>query len=154
MKSAGFLKEMLTVVALSSGLAIVYTAVFNPVSSRFPVPPGSGQTGSDTVSVTIEKVREYVRDGGGILIDGRHEAEYGQGHIGNAINVPVSEFERYAGRLDPVPKDATLICYCDGEGCSASTELAARLTVLGYQKVRIYYGGWQEWKRLGSGNDR
>ena len=46
---------------------------------------------------------------GGLLLDVRTEAEFGEGHIDGAVNIPV---EALAARLAEVPGDRTVVVYC------------------------------------------
>jgi thiosulfate/3-mercaptopyruvate sulfurtransferase len=104
-----------------------------------------------------------------LLVDARSPAQYrGEtsaaaraGHIPGAINVPYAELleasdGRYLPEADllkklhaagvPEARDADIIVYCNG-GISATVPLTA-LERLGYRKVSLYDGSWNEW-----GND-
>lgn len=99
-----------------------------------------------------------------LLLDARGPAEYAGfegnvrrlGHIPGAMNVPVAAMhEPGTQRLrDPgelrsmlvkanVVRGRRLVCY-DGSGVAAA-KLAYVLTILGYEDVAVYDGGWSEW---------
>jgi rhodanese-related sulfurtransferase len=68
-----------------------------------------------------------------------------EGHEG-ALSIPWDDYEqRVDAVLGDVPKDAFLIAYCDGEGCSLSKELALALIAGGYKNVHILVNGWHLW---------
>ena len=61
--------------------------------------------------------------------------------------MPVSELE---GRLDELPKDKTIIVYCDGVGCSRSGRAAHILIDNGFKEVYDMTGkGIIEWEEKG-----
>lgn len=114
--------------------------------------------------LTTADVRGLVGSTDVLLLDGRAPAEFhGQegnarrlGHIPGAINVPVATMsEPGTGRFRSaeslraillkagVTRGHRLVCY-DGSGIAAA-KLAFVLTLLGYDDVALYDGGWAEW---------
>jgi len=98
------------------------------------------------------------------LVDARGPAEYRGfegnvrrlGHIPGAVNVPVAAMhlpgtQRLRDAVDlramlnraNVTRGRRLVCY-DGSGVAAA-KLAFVLTLLGYEDVALYDGGWAEW---------
>jgi rhodanese-related sulfurtransferase len=151
MKAGLILRESSTVLLISIALGLVYSStvkirLFASHTTAVNDSPTTREVVPAPVKISLEDVHRYIRDGNATFLDARHEAEYSQGHIGNALNIPINDFEGHAQLLTTLPKDALLITYCDGSGCNASIELAARLTALGYRNVKIFYGGWQEWE--------
>lgn len=53
-----------------------------------------------------------------ILIDVREPAEFAGDHVEGALNIPLSELANTAANLAVVPKDATVILYCQSGGRS------------------------------------
>ncbi len=101
---------------------------------------------SDTTIISLEEAQILYFARQALFIDARSEALYTEGHIEGALSLPWDEFdERADAVLQSVPKDATLITYCDGEGCSLSKELAIALMAGGYQNVHILVNGWTLW---------
>ncbi|MBI2952933.1 MAG: sulfurtransferase [Chloroflexi bacterium] len=117
---------------------------------------------------TKDQVLEKLGRPGVVIVDARNELEYAGmlgdaarlGHIPGAVNI---NWEEHLS-LDAVPvflppgelqslyetvgvtRDKEVIAYCERGRRASHTYLALRL--LGYQRVRNYFGSWQEW-----GND-
>ena len=74
------------------------------------------------------------------------------GHIPNAISIDwnmnidkngkMKKSEELTNLYD-IPKDSTIVTYCQGAYRAANTFLA--LKKLGYQNVKVYLGSWGEW---------
>lgn len=82
------------------------------------------------------------------FIDARDIADYNAGHIQGALNIPFHDFEKYKNRLDDLPKDQVYITYCSA-ACDVSIDMAYAMAKLGFKKVYIFHGGWDEWKAAG-----
>ena len=95
--------------------------------------------------VTLDSVKMYSEHHIGIFIDARHDFDFRRGHLPHAINIPLSEFEKYSSLLQNFPHDTLLVTYCDGAGCNSSVKLAAQCAALGFSNVKIFYGGWNIW---------
>jgi rhodanese-related sulfurtransferase len=52
-------------------------------------------------------------------------------------------------RTTNLPKDAEIVVYCGGPKCPVSRMAAEKLAKLGYENVRAYVGGLEEWKSAG-----
>lgn len=75
-----------------------------------------------------------------ILVDVRTVAEFNEGHIEGAINIPVEELDQH---LDLLPKDETIVLYCRSGNRSATA--ADILTDEGYSSVYDIDGGVIAW---------
>ncbi len=53
-----------------------------------------------------------------------------------------------------LPKDAEIVVYCGGPKCPQSCMAAKKLAKLGYENVRAYEGGLEEWKAAGFAVER
>jgi rhodanese-related sulfurtransferase len=107
----------------------------------------SGKEKADN-AVTLAEAKERFDSGMGFFIDARSADTYRKGHILNALNLPEEDFEaRIAEVKDLIPDSSefTVIVYCDGEECEASTKLEKKLEGYGYKNVRVFFGGWNEW---------
>lgn len=98
-----------------------------------------------SATVTYEQVKKLATDPNVLFIDARNAEEYGQGHIGNAINIYTPEFEQNIHKVITLPRDKRVVVYCGGGACELSHELAAHMGNLGFQRVYVYTGGWHEW---------
>ncbi|MBZ0203476.1 MAG: rhodanese-like domain-containing protein [Ignavibacteria bacterium] len=82
------------------------------------------------------------------FLDARDAADYNAGHIQGAISIPFHEIEKYKERLNDLPKDAVYITYCSS-ACDVSIDMAYYMAKMGFKKVYIFHGGWDEWKNAG-----
>lgn len=82
------------------------------------------------------------------FIDARDIADYGAGHIQGALNIPFHEIDKYKDRLNDLPKEQVYVTYCSS-ACDVSIEMAYYMAKLGFKKVYIFHGGWDEWKAAG-----
>ena len=53
-----------------------------------------------------------------------------------------------------LPKNTEIVVYCGGPKCPQSRMAAEKLAKLGYENVRAYEGGLEEWKDAGLAIDR
>lgn len=82
------------------------------------------------------------------FIDSRDVADFNAGHIQGAVNIPFKEFESYKAKLEALPRDQVYVTYCSS-ACDASIDLAYAMSKMGFQKLYIFHGGWDEWKSAG-----
>jgi rhodanese-related sulfurtransferase len=82
------------------------------------------------------------------FIDARDISDYNAGHIQAALNVPYHDLEKYRNVLEGLPRDQAYICYCSS-ACDVSIDLAYAMAKMGFNKVYIFHGGWDEWKAAG-----
>jgi rhodanese-related sulfurtransferase len=81
-----------------------------------------------------------------VLIDSRPaRKKYDKGHIPTAINIPSTRWDKYKGSL-PAEKDKPLVFYCGGYKCPLSHKGAAAAIAMGYTNVKVFSGGYPEWK--------
>lgn len=76
-----------------------------------------------------------------LLVDVREPAEYGAGHIPDAINIPLRSLAQH---LDQIDRNRPVVLYCSSGYRSAMGVVALHL--LGYDNVQGFppsFGGWQ-----------
>jgi thiosulfate/3-mercaptopyruvate sulfurtransferase len=136
------------------------------VSTADPT-PSSGiveLAGPNRLRVTTSDVRAMLGSPDVTMIDARAAAEYRGfegntkrlGHIPGAVNLPVgatgepgSQRLRAIAELRDrlhaanISRGRRMVCY-DGSGVAAA-KLAWVLTILGFEDVSVYDGGWAEW---------
>lgn len=97
----------------------------------------------------IDEVQQ-VADSGGLIVDARSPELYAVGYIDGAVSLPLAEIDAalpdFIARVD---KNRTLVIYCSGFGCPDSFDLAMRLIEAGYTDVRVFEGGYPEWRDAG-----
>lgn len=82
------------------------------------------------------------------FIDARDISDYNAGHIQSAMNIPFHDFEKYKQVVEGLPKDQVYVCYCSS-ACDVSIDLAYAMAHMGFTKLYIFHGGWDEWKTAG-----
>ena len=80
------------------------------------------------------------------VIDARSPETYAVEHIPGAINIPHRKMDSES--TSGIDRSSTVVTYCDGIGCNASTKGALNMTKLGF-KVKELMGGIDWWKRDG-----
>lgn len=91
----------------------------------------------------IEKFNEAI-DNGAFLVDVREVAEYEEGHIPDAINIPIRTL---AQNLSEIPTDQPVFIYCkSGHRAALST---AALQTMGFTNVRSFSPGFDGWSNAG-----
>ena len=95
--------------------------------------------------VSRDELLDRLRSGTATVLDVRPEDEFAQGHLPNALNIPLSQLER---RLAELPADQEIVAYCRGPWCVLSFEAVALLRQRGY-RVRRLEDGFPEWKIAG-----
>lgn len=96
----------------------------------------------DFETVTIDGLIEKLDSGKVTVLDVRPEYEFKQGHIANAISIPIEELSK---RLKELPKRTEIIAYCRGPFCVYADEAVNILTKAGYKANRLEEG-FPDWK--------
>jgi rhodanese-related sulfurtransferase len=82
------------------------------------------------------------------FIDARDEADYNEGTIKGAINIPYHKLDELKPKLEKMPKNKVYVCFCSS-ACDVSIDLAYAMAHMGFTHVYIFHGGWDEWKNAG-----
>ncbi len=86
--------------------------------------------------VRVDQVRELV-ESDAFIVDVREEDEYAQGHLINAVNIPLSQFR---DRMNEIPKDRPVYLHCRSSQRSYNALLA--LQGNGYENVYNISGSY------------
>jgi rhodanese-related sulfurtransferase len=128
----------------------------------------SGST-AEIQQIKPEELKKLIEsnDPGVLVVDNQPKGVYDLGHVKGAINFPWAMNIKSPGDL---PRDKTLILYCDcahaedplglskqltgeSDSCSAdddATDVARQLIdKFGYKNIKILEGGWSKWQQLG-----
>lgn len=141
----------ITLIGLLVGLTINHRLVLDAFSGRLAAPV--------TVTALVEthlpqpallpEVRELLA-AGATPVDARDGALFADGHLPGALSLPLGEVDRQLDAFHrQVPVKETLVVYCNGYGCPDSFDLGQRLIAAGYQDVRVFEGGFPEWRDAG-----
>jgi mannose-6-phosphate isomerase-like protein (cupin superfamily) len=99
------------------------------------------------VPITRDDLRTAIDDGSVVVLDALPAAPYGQRHLPGAINLAIEDVE---GRSDSLPeRAATVVAYSTDVDCTRAPELAERLESMGYEDVRLYREGIEDWVAAG-----
>jgi rhodanese-related sulfurtransferase len=109
--------------------------------------------------VSAEDVAK-LRTSGVMIVDTRVAAEYAEGHIKGAVNIPYREKSAKAADFDasqdefnlsklPSDKAAPVVIYCNGPECWKSFKGSKAVIKAGYTNVHWYRLGFPEWKSKG-----
>ena len=80
--------------------------------------------------------------------------EYFKGeNISGSRRVPLDKVGNEV-RQAGIAKNTDIVVYCAGPHCPQSRMAAEKLVKLGYDNVRAYEGGLEEWKQAGYGIDK
>ena len=97
---------------------------------------------------TIPAVTLHELPAGGrnseVVLDVRGVGEWNAGHVPGSLNVPVGELE---ARFQDLPRDRPLIVHCQ-TGLRAGIA-ASLLRAGGFTDVRVFPGGFSEWRSAG-----
>jgi rhodanese-related sulfurtransferase len=129
-----------------------YTAIFIygegiPVweESNLPLETGAGYGKKiETTMLKPKELNALIKAEGNdcVLVDTRDEAEFREGHIPAAINIPA---ESLAIRSDILPKEKKIIVYCN----TGSRSYLAYKKLIGLAYPKIYQALYADWKEAG-----
>jgi rhodanese-related sulfurtransferase len=91
--------------------------------------------------------RSLSREDGLTLVEALGPAYFDDAHLPGALNIPPDQVDRLAPVLLP-DRAARIVVYCSGT-CHNSEIAARRLIELGYEDVRMYLGGKEDWVENG-----
>jgi len=100
--------------------------------------------------IGLPAARSFLESGAGVVLDARPPDQYEQGHLPGAINCFAYDPEQYLPRvLQAIAPGTPVMVYCSGEDCEDSRFLAQSLQEVGYKRLYVYKGGYDEWRRQG-----
>lgn len=109
----------------------------------------------DAPFISLADVKKVYEERESFFIDARSSKEFAEGHIPGSRNLPFYEMDAYGEQaLAGATAETPLIVYCEGVGCELSFFLSRELQKSGYKNIRIFYGGYPEWKDSGMPVDK
>lgn len=96
-------------------------------------------------AIKIEELLNRIKSKNIVLLDVRPASEYKNGHIPDAINIPV---EKLSAKLKKLPKNKEYIAYCRGPFCVFADEAVSLLIKKGFKAKRLLEG-FPDWKLKG-----
>ncbi|MFC3491551.1 rhodanese-like domain-containing protein [Glycomyces rhizosphaerae] len=101
-----------------------------------------------TALITRDELRAAIDTDAVTVIDALGGEYYAKQHLPGAVPLVLADVDAQAPTLLP-DKDAAIVTYCSNPGCANSTQVAERLTSLGYTNVRKYKEGIEDWTDAG-----
>jgi rhodanese-related sulfurtransferase len=142
---------VLVAFAVLFGLMLHHQLLIDAFSGRLNSPLVETSPRGDLLPqpVLLDDVRRATAEGL-LLVDARTPELFAAGHIAGAISLPLAEFEQtFPAFREQVSERHGIISYCSGYGCPDSYDLAVRLLAAGYRDVRVFEGGFPEWRDAG-----
>jgi len=100
--------------------------------------------------ITVQEGEDLWAAGEAVLFDARPEGPFREGHVPRARNLPATGSKlKMPPDLLELPRERTLVVYCEGGDCQSSLALAKRLHDEGFKDIRVMTGGWEEWIKAG-----
>lgn len=135
------------------GLTLNHQLVMEAFMGNLVSPQGSLEQATAPsglpMPVLLEEVQQLQRSGG-LIVDARSPELYVAGHISGAVSLPMVEVDlELPAFMARVSKERTIIAYCSGFGCPDSFDLGLQLIAAGYLDVRVFEGGFPEWRDAG-----
>ncbi|MFC6080241.1 DUF4440 domain-containing protein [Sphaerisporangium aureirubrum] len=104
--------------------------------------PGAGAT------ISRDELRSALAGGAVTVVDALPEPAYRRRHLPGALNL--TAVDAPASAEDVLPdRAAPIVVYSTDPACTRGPDLAAELKRLGYQDVRLYAEGIEDWTRSG-----
>lgn len=101
-------------------------------------------------TATTEAARQIIESGSHLVLDARPIQEFDLGHLPGAIPFPfathIESFDEMSAILAP---SQPVLVYCSGRHCDDALLLGAFLRVQGSEKVVLFPGGIESWKKAG-----
>jgi rhodanese-related sulfurtransferase len=150
----------MAIIAISSLVALSVNSFRHP---KLPIvtdwsemtQPSASSDGEQDLTISFEDAEALYFDHKAVFLDARPNEQFRLGHIEGARNLPWEEFDRlFPQVMSDIPRDSTIVAYCEGDRCSLSRELALTLSAEGYAHARVLPDGWGLWKQHGLPADR
>ncbi|NOY13914.1 MAG: rhodanese-like domain-containing protein [Deltaproteobacteria bacterium] len=151
---------ILCALSLTVGLSLNFQLVMKAFTGKTVVPvKGNPVTAGNRAATVVEQEfpipveldeLDELLAAGALLVDARNLDAYRSGHLAGAVSLPLGKVAaRLADFMRKVPKTRLLIVYCSGFGCPDSFDLGVRLLAAGYRQVRVFEGGFPQWRDAG-----
>ncbi len=99
--------------------------------------------------ITVAQAKSLF-DQQAFFIDARKLEDYRKGHVKGSFRMAEADFQfGNPPMLAAIPRDATLVVYCNGGNCDESEQVAKLINGSGYQKVYVLHDGIPGWQAMG-----
>lgn len=137
----------LMIVSLAAGLAAngLRSHPLPSIHQEVPAPDGASE-------LDLRQFEAVVTGGQGLILDARPEPFFRLGHVPGALSLPREDFDdafdRLRGRLETF-RAGLVVVYCSDPACNDSRRVQTHLRSLGFARVAVFPGGWDQWTGAG-----
>lgn len=129
-----------SLVLFTSAVTLLWS--LSALAAESSLPAGVKEITTPELKGLFDRKEEFV------LINSLSALEFTQTKIPGSVNMPYGHLRDGSAKL-PADKNAKLIFYCLGPGCTKSPKSAALAVQQGYGSVFVYNEGFPEWKKNG-----
>ena len=141
------LQRIVLIIVMGGAIGLLSNGI-SPKGIPLVTPPKQAPKAEEFMA--LNQAHEVWERGAALFLDARNPADFDAGHIGNALNLPVEQFQEFFPKIAPMlAPDAAIVVYCDGTECELSHRLAAELHTVGYTNVHMLFNGWTAWRTAG-----
>ena len=109
-------------------------------------PPSAAEGNEQVPQVSADELKKRVPSNGlVVVVDVRNDSEWDEGHIADAIHIPLGQL---AQRVNELPASDNIVVHC--QGGSRSSIAASLLQKLGRKNVANLTGGYRRWLEVQS----
>ncbi len=148
--------EAVAIVVVAAAIGFAFNSFsrngINPFRMPVTVPVGADSSGVGEEGIRIVDLDEARRlvESGATVIDARRKDEYDEGHIPGAMLFDYYDMGTYRDRvLAVISNEFEIMVYCSEPTCDDSELLAKELYALGFTKLLVFKGGFEEWSAAG-----
>jgi rhodanese-related sulfurtransferase len=138
---------VLGALAMAGGIALVAmrglgreAASHSLASPRTPV-----AAPADAARMTVATLLSLVADRNALVVDVRTERSFEEGHVDEAVNVPLDEIGSRSAELIRIAAGRPIVTYCSCLHEHTSAIAAQELTAAGGRDVSALLGGYPAW---------
>ena len=154
------IQEIFILLSISVGLAMIvnllspsgipWVGQWDTSQGVISANPTGAAEGKPQEIDSVARAKEISDKGDVLFVDARSQDNYENGHIPEAISLPVGQFdERIESLLNRYSSDQPIVTYCSGRTCEDSHDLAQFLSDAGFTNVRIFIDGFPGWEAEG-----
>jgi predicted sulfurtransferase len=99
--------------------------------------------------IDLQEFKEALAGAKALVVDARPEIFHRLGHIPGAVSLPRDDFEAFYAKKRKnleLYKDKRVVIYCSGDTCEDSKLVGYALTRIGFKKLEVFAGGWNQWR--------
>jgi rhodanese-related sulfurtransferase len=142
-------REVVAIIAAGICMGMVFNT-FHKDRIPFIAPPKAEIYARKNIpTLTLEEAKARF-DKGVIFVDARDPEEFEEGHVKDAISLPVRHLDLFYPKVkERIPKDVEIVVYCASPECNAGLYLAEEMVALKYEHIEVMIEGWEGWEKAG-----